>query len=128
MSNRIAIQKLLTRVSLILVTISALAAGTFGQSTLVSDAHTSTSSANGNFGTARALAVTPTNTAYVKFDIVRTLPVGTKAEDVTCATVKFYVNKVSTAGKFDLFPLLVDWEEQTVTFNNATPIRRRALA
>src|SRR5262245_11100790 len=119
MNTRIAIQKLLTRFSLILIILSALAAGTFGQSALVSDAHTSASSANGNFGTAQALAVSPTNTAYVKFDIVRTLPAGTKADDVASATVKFYVNKVSTAGKFDLFPLLGDWEEETITFNNA---------
>src|SRR5262245_18584348 len=96
-NNTIATQKLLTRGSLIFVTMSALAAGASGQSVLVSDAHTSTTSVNGNFGTNPALAVSATNTAYVKFDIDRTLPFGTKADDVANATVKFYVNKVSTA-------------------------------
>ena len=122
MNNRIATQKLLKRLSMILITMSALAAGTFGQSALVSDSYTSASSANGNFGGAQALAVSPNNTTYVKFDIARTLPAGTKADDVASATAKFYVNKVSTAGKFDLFPLLGDWEEKTITLNNAPPI------
>jgi Collagen triple helix repeat (20 copies) len=122
MNTRIAIQKLLTRVSLIFITMSALSAAIFGQSALVSDSHTSSSSANGNFGTNQALAVSPNNTTYVKFDIARTLPAGTKADDVASATVKFYVNKVTTAGKFDVYPLLGDWDEKAITFNNSPPI------
>ena len=72
-----------------------MAAGTFGQSVLVSDAHTSTNSANGNFGTGLALTVSVTNTTYVKFDLNRTLPPGSKAEDVASATAKFFVNKAT---------------------------------
>jgi hypothetical protein len=122
MNTRVAIRGLLTRVSLIIITLSALAAGTFGQSVLVSDAHTSTTSANGNFGTGQALNISATNTSYVKFDIGRTLPAGTTADDVASATVKFFVNKVATAGKFDLYPLLGEWDEKTITANNAPPI------
>src|SRR5215831_15236195 len=127
MNTRIAPQNLLTKLSMILITMSALAAGVFGQSALVSDAHTSTSSANGNFGTNQALAISPTNSTYVKFDISRTLPAGTKADDVASATVKFYVNKVTTGGKVVVYPLLGDWDEKTITFNNAPPIGPEAL-
>ena len=119
MNNGIVIENLLRRVSLILITIAALATGTFGQSVLVSDAHTSATTANGNFGTAQALAISAINRTYVKFDIISTLPSGTKADDVASAFVKFYVNKVSTAGKFDVYPLLSDWDEKTITANNA---------
>ena len=104
MNSRVAIRNLLTRVSLILIVLSALAAGTFGQTVLVSDAYTSATSANENFGTNPVLTVSANNTAYVKFEIARTLPAGTKGDDVARATVKFYVSKVATAGKLDVYP------------------------
>lgn len=71
MNNRVATRNFLTRVSLILIFLAAVATGTFGQAVLVSDAHTSASSANGNFGTSPTLTVSA-NTAYVKFKIART--------------------------------------------------------
>jgi hypothetical protein len=55
----------------------------------------------------------------VRFEIARTLPAGTKGDDVARATVKFYVSKVANAGKLDLYPILADWEEKTITANNA---------
>jgi hypothetical protein len=93
----------------------------------VSDAHTSFTSANGNFGTNPTLTVSANNTAYVKFEIARALPAGTKGDDVARATVKFYVSKVATAGKLDLFPILGEWDEKTITANNAPPIGPLAL-
>lgn len=39
------------------------------------------------------------------------------------ALTKFFVNKVATAGKFDLYPLV---GEKTITANNAPPIGRLA--
>ena len=127
MNSRDAIRNLLTRVSLILIVLSALAVGSFAQTVLVSDAYTSATSANGNFGTNPVLTVSANNTAYVKFEIARTLPAGTKADDVARATVKFYVSKVSTGGKLDLYPIMADWDEKTITANNAPPIGPLAL-
>jgi hypothetical protein len=71
MNSRVAMKKLLTRISLILSLLSALAAGAFAQTALVSDAHTSFTSANGNFGTNPTLTVSANSTAYVRFDIAR---------------------------------------------------------
>lgn len=122
MNSRIIIRNLLTRVSFVFILLSALAAGTLGQTVLVSDAYTSATSANGNFGTNPVLTISANNTAYVKFEIARTLPAGAKGDDVARATVKFYLSKVATAGKLDLYPIMADWEEKTITANNAPPI------
>lgn len=127
MNNRTKIKNLLTRVSTILILLLSSAAGTFAQTVLVSDAYTSATSANGNFGTNPILTVSANNTAYVKFEIARTLPAGTKGDDVTRATVKFYVSKVATAGKLDVYPIMADWGEKTITANNAPPIGVLAL-
>jgi hypothetical protein len=105
-----------------LTLLSALAAGAYGQSVLVADAYTSATSANGNFGINPALTISGNNTVYVRFDIARTLPAGAKSEDVARATVKFYVSKVATAGKLDLYPITADWDEKTITANNAPAI------
>jgi hypothetical protein len=104
-----------------------MAAGTFAQAVLVSDAHTSTTSVNGNFGNNPTLSVSVNNTAYVKFEITQTLQTGTKADDVAKATVKFYVSKVATAGKLDLYPILTDWDEKTISANHAPTIGPLAL-
>ena len=122
-----ATRNLSTRVSSTLIVLTALATGTFAQTALVSDAHTSFSSANGNFGTATALTVSPNNTAYVKFEIARTLPAGTKGDDVAKATVQFYLSKVANAGKLDLFLVLGDWDEKTISANDAPPLGALAV-
>ena len=106
---------------------AATAAGSFAQSVLVSDAYTSATSTNGNFGANPTLTVSANNNAYVKFDIARTLAAGTKAGDIAKATVKFYVSKVTTAGKLDVFPVTADWDEKTITANNAPPAGPLAL-
>ena len=127
MNSRVAMKNLLTRISSMLVVLSALAAGSFAQTVLVSDAYTSATSANGNFGTNPVFTVSVNNTAYVKFEVARTLPAGTKADDVARATVKFYASKVATAGKIDVYPIMADWDEKTITANNAPPIGSLAL-
>ncbi len=127
MNNGTAIRNMLKRVSLIFIVMSALAAGTFGQAVLVSDAHTSATSVNGNFGTNPTLTVSANNTAYVRFEIAHALATGAKADDVAKATVKFYVSKVATAGKLDVFPILDNWDEKTITANNAPPLGPLAL-
>src|SRR5215207_3650066 len=122
-----AIVNLLTRLSCVLLCLSALAAGAYGQAVLVSDAHTSATSVNGNFGSNPTLTVSAANTAYVRFKIARVLPAGAKADDVERATAKLYVSKVASPGKLDLFPVTADWDEKTLTANNAPPLGPLAL-
>jgi hypothetical protein len=104
-----------------------LAATTRAQSALVSDAHTSNNGRNANFGNHPMLDVSDSNTAYVKFNIAGALAQATKGNQVARATVKFYVNKVTTAGKLDIYPILSDWDEKTITANNAPAIGALAL-
>jgi hypothetical protein len=99
-----------------------LAAGIFGQAVLVADSYTSATSVNGNFGTNPTLTVSANNVAYVRFNLSAALKAGTKADDVAKATVKFYVSKVATAGKLDLYPVLADWDEKTISANNAPAV------
>jgi hypothetical protein len=127
MNDRINLKRIFIRVLSTFTLLSALAAGAFAQAVLVSDAYTSTTSINGNFGTNPTLTVSANNNIYVKFNIANTLPAGTKAEDVAKATVKFYISKVATAGKLDLYPILADWDERTITANNAPLIGALAL-
>ena len=121
------IRDLSTRVSSTLIVLTALATGTFAQTAVVSDAHTSFSSANGNFGSATAITVSSNNTAYVRFEIARTLPPGATGEDVGRATVQLFVNKVANAGKLDLYPVLGPWDEKTISANNAPPLGQLAV-
>jgi hypothetical protein len=122
MNSKDAMRNLSTRVSSTLIVLTALASGTFAQTALHADAHTSFTSANQNYGTNPALSVSATNTAYVRFEIARTLPAGTKGDDVAKATVQFYLSKVTNAGKLDLYPILGDWDEKTISANNAPPL------
>jgi hypothetical protein len=55
------------------------------------------------------------------------VPAGTKGDDVAKATVKFYASKVTAAGKLDVYPIMADWDEKTITANNAPPIGNLAL-
>ena len=127
MNSMNTIKDLSARVSSTLIVLSALATGTFAQTGLVADAHTSFSSANGNFGSATALTVSPNNTAYVKFEIGQTLAPGIKGDDVGRATVQLFVNKVTNAGKLDLYPILGPWDEKTISANNAPPLGSLAV-
>ena len=73
------------------------------------------------------LVWTTSRTLTIAFAILTlvagTLPAGAKGDDVSRATVKFYVSKVATAGKLDLYPILGDWDEKTITANSAPPVR-----
>ena len=119
MNNTVVIKSLLARVFLILIFVSALAASVFGQAVLVADSHVSTTSSKGNFGTNPALTISSTSTTYVKFKILRSSLAGKSSTDVARATVKFYVNKVTTPGKLDVYPITTDWDEKTISANNA---------
>lgn len=123
----IGIIKLITKTAIINIFLLLAAAGIFGQSVLVADSYTSLTSANGNFGSNPSLTVSANNAGYVKFNFEHFLLAGTKADDISKATVKFYVSKVGTAGKLDLYPVLADWDEKTISANNAPQIGLLAL-
>jgi len=87
------------------------------QSILSDDAHTSsvTKDLDTNFGTNPNLVVSPTNTAYLKFKLTPTVPVGTQGSDVSKATLKIYVGNVSTPGTVDVLLAAESWNEKSIT-------------
>lgn len=92
------------------------------QAVLSADSYTSVSSANNNFGANPSLQISTSNASYIKFDLSKAVPSGTKAADVSRAVVKFYVGKVATPGKFDIYPITSDWGERTISYNNAPSV------
>jgi hypothetical protein len=104
---------------------SALLAFTFvfgaslahGQLTPSADAYTNTASPSTNYGTAATLNVeSASQTAYIRFDL-SAIPAGYTGANVAQASLKLYVNAVSTAGSFNVNDVDGAWSESTITSN-----------
>src|SRR5215469_15038060 len=70
-----------------------------------------------NYGSSQSLALqSPGAYTLLRFDATR-LPAGVTSNQITHATVKLFVNAVTTAGTFDLCQITTPWSESTVTYN-----------
>ena len=97
----------------------ALTSGAHSQA-IAPSADTMTSSAlpTRNYGSYTALFVqtgSANSSSYIQFNLA-TLP---SNATVTKATLKLYVDQVTTAGSFDVYELNSSWNEATMTYNNA---------
>lgn len=94
----------------------------FGQLTPSQDAYTDSSKPTTNFGAATTLGVANTSTviqtSYIQFDL-SAIPAGFSGANVAKATLKLYVNTVTTAGSFNVDFVNGSWTEKTLTHNNA---------
>jgi hypothetical protein len=104
---------------------SALLAFTFvfgaslvhGQLTPSADAYTNTASPATNYGTAATLNVeSASQTAYIRFDL-SAIPAGYTGANIAQASLKLYVNAVSTMGSFNVNYVDGAWSESTITSN-----------
>ena len=84
---------------------------------LTDDAYVVTAS-NSNYGAAQFIQVDSTHRGLVKFDLT-TLPAGTTASQVSVATLRLFVSRISSGGTFDLYAANGSWTESTVTSSNA---------
>src|SRR5262245_36492493 len=89
--------------------------------TLSDDAYTQSPSGTGtNYGVKKDLRVQgppASNTiwkSFIQFDM-STLPSGTTSSDVSKATLKLFVNKVTAAGSFEVHVVNTGWTEPTIT-------------
>jgi hypothetical protein len=101
-------------VALLLPTVHAFAL----EAVLTDDASTSSISPQArkrNFGDVAGLLVSPSARAFLKFDL-STLPANAEVQK---ATLTIYLNAVATAGSFDVRRPTQDWNELTLTNNNA---------
>jgi hypothetical protein len=111
--------RLLARLLLVILGIGATA---FGQLTAGQDAYTDTAKPTTNFGTASTLGVTNTagsiQTSYIQFDL-SSIPAGYTGANLAKATLKLYVNALTTAGNFNVDFVNGSWSENKITANMA---------
>jgi hypothetical protein len=85
------------------------------QITPSADAYSNTASPTTNFGTAATLDVkSASQTAYIQFDL-SAIPSGYTGANVAQASLKLYVNAVTTAGSFNIDYVDGAWTEKTIT-------------
>src|SRR5207237_369812 len=86
---------------------------------LGSDWYTDWGKPTSNFdNTATLNIVDPAQKSFIKFDL-STLPLGTTGTDVKKATLKLFVDKVTTNGSFEVKRVTGTWTEGSITHNTA---------
>ena len=101
---------------LVVVAILFVVAG-HAQITPSDDAYVNSASPTTNYGTAATLNLaSPTQTPYIRFDFSAVPPSYTGSQ-VAKATLKLFVNSVTTAGSFNLDVVNGSWSEHSLTYN-----------
>lgn len=95
----------------------AITGGT--STTLVADTHTAPASATKNFGKNTTLILKGAGSRVLLQFSLDSLPAGTTGAQVQTATLRLFVNKVSTAGALDLARNTASWQEPGVTHGTA---------
>jgi len=97
------------------------------EATLTDDAYTYSGSKTTKYGAQAILSVrgaaggATLKRGFLKFDL-SAIPVGITGADVVKATLKLYVNKLTTAGSFDIFNVTADWNETSITDQTAPSV------
>ena len=81
----------------------------FAQAPLTDDADSQ------NKFNAGILALSPQSNVYLKFKLTSTLPANTPGSKVAKATIKLYISAVTSAGTIEVFQLVSDWTERTIS-------------
>jgi hypothetical protein len=93
--------------------------GAYAQLTPSGDAYTNTADPTTNYGAKTLLDVeSASQTTYIQFDL-SSIPSGYTSASITKATLKLYVNSVTTAGSFNVDFVNGSWSEGKITANNA---------
>jgi hypothetical protein len=108
-----------TMFAVLLLMLGSLATA-HAQITPIRDAYTNSAVPTTNFGTATTLGVANTGTSiqttYIQFDL-SSIPAGYTSANVAKATLKLYVNAVTTAGSFNVDFVNGSWTEKGITYN-----------
>ncbi|MGA3107313.1 MAG: DNRLRE domain-containing protein [Terriglobales bacterium] len=99
----------------------------FGQLTPSGDSFTSTAAPTKNFGSATTLGVESSETTFIQFNLA-SIPAGYTGADITQATLKLYVNTVTTAGSFNVDYVNGAWTESTITADKAPALGTTIVA
>jgi hypothetical protein len=106
------------RFALLLSLILLACTAAFGQLTPSGDSYTSTATPTKNFGTATTLGVESSETTFIQFNL-SSIPSSYTSANITQATLKLYVNAVTTAGSFNVDYVNGTWTESTIDASNA---------
>jgi hypothetical protein len=111
-------KNLKTQLAVVLLSTVCLLTGAYGQLTPSQDAYTNTADPTTNYGAKTLLDVESSQTTYIQFNL-SSIPSGYTSADITKATLKLYVNAVTTAGSFNVDYVNGSWVESTITHNLA---------
>ena len=108
---------LFSRRAPVLMLLVFMAALTCAQITPLSDSYTNTATPATNFGAKPLLDVqSASQTTYIHFDL-SSIPSGYTSSNIAKASLKLYVNAVTTAGSFNVDYVNGTWAENTITAN-----------
>ena len=94
-----------------------LAPTSYAQLTPTDDAYVNSSSPGTNYGATGTLVLeSPSQTSYIRFDLTAVPSTYTGAA-VAKATLKLFVNGVTTAGTFNIDLVSGSWSERTISYN-----------
>jgi len=103
-----------TKLSILSLCTMCLLSGAYAQITPSADAYTNTAAASTNYGANVLLYVDgATETTYIQFNLA-SIPASASVSE---ATLKLYVNGVTTAGTFNVDYIAGTWVEKTITAN-----------
>ena len=106
--------RLASLLSLILLACTAA----YGQLTPSGDSYTNSAAATTNYGSKTTLDVESTQTTFIQFDL-SSIPSGYTGANITKATLKLYVDAVTSAGSFNVDYVNGTWTESTIDASNA---------
>jgi trimeric autotransporter adhesin len=108
-----------SKVVVLLFCTVCLRTGAHAQLTPSADAYTNTADPTTNYGAKTLLDVeSASQTAYIRFDL-SAIPAGYTSANISKASLKLYVNSVTTAGSFNVDYVNGTWSENTITANLA---------
>jgi hypothetical protein len=110
-----------TQLGILVLSIVSLLTGAFGQLTPSGDSYTNTAASTTNYGAKTLLDVESSQTTFIQFDL-SSIPSGYTSANITKATLKLYVNAVTTAGSFNVDYVNGTWTESTIDASNAPAI------
>jgi hypothetical protein len=112
-------KNLKSRLAIHLLSALCLLTGAYGQITPTGDAYTNSTTPTTNYGAKTLLDVdAASQISYIQFDLA-SIPAGAS---VSQATLKLYVNSVTTAGGFNVDYVAGSWSEGTIDYSNAPPL------
>jgi hypothetical protein len=113
-----------TKLSILSLCTMCLLSGAYAQITPSADAYTNTAAASTNYGANVLLNVDgATETTYIQFNLA-SIPASASVSE---ATLKLYVNSVTTAGTFNVDYITGAWTESKIT-SNLAPALGAAIA